>query len=251
MKDTRWIMGMPITVEVVDNDVTPTTFERVFAYFVKVDEKFSTYKKDSEISRINKGEIREQNFSKDMKTIFTLSEQTKEDTEGFFQIKKDGGYDPSGIVKGWAIKNASQIITSSGFENYYIEAGGDIQMSGYNKDKKLWTVGIRSPYNREEIIKVLRLTDRGVATSGIYIRGQHIYNPFNMEREITEIVSFTVVGPDIYEADRFATAAFAMGKKGVEFIEKLDGFEGYMIDSDGVATYTSGFTRYTNHNAFN
>ncbi len=54
----------------------------------------------------------------------------------------------------------------------------------------------------------------------------------------------TVIGPDVYEADRFATAAFAMGRMGVAFVEGLDGFEGYMIDAQGIATYTSGFERY-------
>jgi thiamine biosynthesis lipoprotein len=48
----------------------------------------------------------------------------------------------------------------------------------------------------------------------------------------------------VYEADRFATAAFAMGKRGIQFIEKLVGFEGYMIDVEARATLTSGFERY-------
>jgi len=48
----------------------------------------------------------------------------------------------------------------------------------------------------------------------------------------------------VFEADRFATAAFAMGRKGIQFIEELPGFEGYMIDAQARATYTSGFERY-------
>ena len=58
-----------------------------------------------------------------------------------------------------------------------------------------------------------------------------------------EIASITVVGPDIYDADRFATAAFAMGRDGIAFIESRPGLEGYAIDRDGVATMTSGFNR--------
>ncbi len=97
-----------------------------------------------------------------------------------------------------------------------------------------------------EIVKVLSITDCGVATSGTYIRGQHIYNPKHAGEPITEIVSLTVIGPDIYEADRFATAAFAMGREGIFFIERVEGLEGYMIDRSGQATLTSGFARYTN-----
>ena len=57
-------------------------------------------------------------------------------------------------------------------------------------------------------------------------------------------VSVTVLGPNVYEADRFATAAFAMGSEGIHFIEGLSGFEGYLIDKSGIAALTSGFADY-------
>jgi FAD:protein FMN transferase len=88
----------------------------------------------------------------------------------------------------------------------------------------------------------------GVATSGTYIRGLHIYDPKKDNQPVNEIVSLTVIGPNIYEADRFATAAFAMGKNGINFIENLPGFEGYMVDNDKKATLTTGFEKYiANH----
>ena len=94
---------------------------------------------------------------------------------------------------------------------------------------------------RWQEVKIVYLSGQGIATSGTYARGQHIINPLEPNVPITEIVSLTVIGPNVYEADRFATAAFAMGKSGIEFIENLEGFEGYMIDSQGIATYTNGF----------
>jgi thiamine biosynthesis lipoprotein len=77
------------------------------------------------------------------------------------------------------------------------------------------------------------------------VRGAHIYNPFAPAQEITDVVSLTIIGDDVLEADRFATAAFAMGKSGIEFIQSTPGLEGYMIDKSGVATFTSGFSSYT------
>jgi thiamine biosynthesis lipoprotein len=82
---------------------------------------------------------------------------------------------------------------------------------------------------------------RGIATSGTYVRGQHIYDPRQPGRRIDDIVSLTVIGPDVLEADRFSTAAFAMGKAGIYFIEQLPGFEGCEVDAGGIATQTSGF----------
>jgi len=246
MKQTHLIMGMPITIEVMDTLVTQDDLDTIFAYFVSVDDIFSTYKATSEISKLNRGEITLEQYNDDMKTILALSEQTKRDTDGYFDIKHEGVYDPSGIVKGWAIQNAAMLLKGWNVHNFYIDAGGDIQVSG-NKDGNPWRVGIRNPFNRTEHVKVLTLTDCGVATSGTAIRGQHIYNPYQPDTLLLDIASITVIGPHIYDADRFATAAFAMGKKGIQFIEQLAGFEGYMIDSHARATYTSGFERYVLH----
>lgn len=243
MKQTRLLMGMPITLEVVDGSVTRDDLDDVFAYFVSVDERFSTYKDSSEISQINRGELHPAQYSEDMKTILALSEQTKKETDGYFAIEHDGIIDPSGMVKGWAIQHAAQLLKARGFRNFYIDAGGDIQVAG-TKDGRPWRVGIRNPFNHAEHVKILALTDEGIATSGTAIRGQHIYDPYHPDTPILDVMSITVIGPNVYEADRFATAAFAMGTKGIAFIAKLAGFEGYMIDAHARATFTSGLKRY-------
>ncbi len=234
-------MGMPITVEIVDARATQIELDKIFDYFKYIDEKFSTYKRTSEIMAINRGELDVKDASEDMRIIFALAEETKQKTDGYFDIQKpDGSYDPSGVVKGWAIWQAAKILERDGFKNFYVDAGGDIEVKGTSKK---WKIGIKNPFKQEEIVKVLRVTNAGVATSGTYIRGEHIYNPKN-GKPANEIVSLTVVGPNVYEADRFATAAFAMGAAGINFIEQLDGFEGYVIDKKGIATMTSGFEKY-------
>ena len=99
---------------------------------------------------------------------------------------------------------------NEGIKNFYVNAGGDIQTLGKNSEGKCWSVGIRNPFNPEnEIVKVIYPRGKGVATSGSYLRGNHIYNPLNLSDELKDIVSITVIGPNVLEADRFATAAFA------------------------------------------
>jgi thiamine biosynthesis lipoprotein len=252
MKETRILMGMPVTVEIVfaspiglrprDSDVS-SAINKVFDYFTYIDQTFSTFKSDSEITKINQGLLTPEQYSEDMKTVFELSEKTKQETQGYFDIKNNQGiYDPSGLVKGWAIYRAAKILEDLGYENFYVEAGGDIQVRGKNEKKEFWNIGIRNPFLHQEIVKVVHAKhNEGIATSGSYERGAHIYNPKNRQSELAEIVSLTVVGPNIYEADRFATAAFAMQRNGIKFIEHLKGFEAYMIDKDGQATMTSGF----------
>lgn len=238
-------MGMPISVEIADSSTAHEALDKVFVYFKNVDQRFSTYKEDSEITWINQGRLAEKDWSEDIKTVFALAEQTKKETYGYFNIQQpDGRYDPSGIVKGWAIYHAAKILDGEGYKNFYIDAGGDIETRGKNSEGKYWSVGIKNPFNEQEITKVVYVSGEGVATSGTYIRGEHIYNPVE-KITIRDIVSLTVIGPNIFEADRFATGAFAMGRKGIDFIEKLGGFEGYMIDKNGLATLTSGFETYT------
>lgn len=225
---------MPVTICLpVRNE---NVFRQVFAYFRWVDNTFSPFKKNSEVSKLNRGE----KYNNDLKLILKLAEKTKNETNGYFDvIKPDGKTDPSGIVKGWAIFEASKIIKSFGLQGFYVDAGGDAEISG-----KDWKWGIRNPFNVNQIVKKLALSDCGIATSGTYERGQHIYNPINHKYTVSDIVSLTVIGANVFDSDRFATAAFAMGKSGINFIEKIPGLEGYMIDKDGVAIGTSGFNKY-------
>lgn len=251
MIQERIIMGVPIIINIRDEEAKQEFFDEVFNYFIYVDEKFSTYKETSEITAINNRKINLEDVSDDMKLVFKLSEETKKITNGYFDIiNHDGKYDPSGIVKGWSIFNAGNILKNLGVKNFTVEAGGDIEISGKNPEGKLWCIGIQNPFSKKrEIIKKVYLTDKGMATSGTYVRGQHIYNPFNKNVTLNEVISLTVIGPNIYEADRMATSAFAMGKDGIKFIEQLNGFEAYVVDNNGTATMTSGFNEYTKNNA--
>lgn len=264
MKETRVIMGMPITISLViprshvddrgelspsigmnGEEAASSAIAAAFNFFQYVDRKFSPYRENSEISQINRGEIKPENASDDMKEVFALSEQTKNESEGYFNIvNRQGVYDPSGLVKGWAINKASDMIASMGFLGHFVEAGGDIHASGLNHEGKPWKIGIKNPFCERGFVKIASLVDRGIATSGSYIRGDHIYNPKDKAGKIEDIVSLTVIGPNIYEADRFATAAFAMGKKGIQFLERMPGLEGYIIDKKSTATMTSGFSSY-------
>lgn len=238
-------MGMPATVELSGEDAR-RHIDQIFNLWEEIDARFSTYKENSEIMRINRGEIAKSAYSAPMREIFELSVRTANDTGGYFDIRNPRGVlDPSGVVKGWAIQKAAEYAMEAGFTSFYIEIGGDIQTRGTNAEGAEWTVGIRNPFKHDEIVKVVTPRGKGIATSGTSARGAHIYNPHAPKETITDIVSISVLGPDIAEADRFATAAFAMGRRGIAFIEGLNGFEGYQIDRHGIAIMTSGFEAYT------
>lgn len=242
-KVTRILMGMPIAVEIVGEHVPKKIFDTVYNLFAAVDTRYSPFKPESEVSRINAG-LPQSAWSREMQHIMALCEQTKQETDGYFDAYNQGRFDPSGIVKGWAIQRAAELLLASGYDNFYIEAGGDIAAYGCNAEGVPWRIGIRNPFNRQEVIKVLHIQNKGVATSGAYIRGDHIYNPHTPGSVPKGVASITVIGPDVYNADRFATAAYAMGRRGITFVEALDEFEAYMVAPDHIATMTTHLERY-------
>jgi thiamine biosynthesis lipoprotein len=242
MERTELIMGMPVKITTVDT-ISDAILSEIFDYCRAVDERYSTYKSTSEISRINAG-LPKSKWSAEMRDIFRRCEITKSQTRGYFDpVQPDGTLDPSGIVKGWAVQNAAERLRRKGVTDFSVDAGGDIAVRGDSPSGGEWRIGIRNPFDRDQIVKVVGLRDQGIATSGTAIRGQHIYDPIE-HKSLDNIVSLSVIGPNVYDADRFATAAFAMGREGISFIENLKGFEGYMIDKDGIATMTSGFMEY-------
>lgn len=244
MKQTRILMDMPITVEVVGSDVPQSTLDDVFAYFERVEDKFSTFREDSQISLFNQGKLALEQLDEEVVEVLDLCQQTSADTFGYFDIFIHGRIDPAGLVKGWAIRNAAEILAKNGLQNYFVSAGGDIQVAGKNIQNNCWTVGIQDPLDKGKIIKKVKLTTEGIATSGTYQRGQHIVNPHQPEKKLTDTLSLTVIGPDIYEADRFATAAFAMGSKCLDFISSRPELAAFTVDHLGKTHQTDNFNQY-------
>jgi len=247
VRRTEIIMGMPVTVviperERADHDVDASA-EAVFAYFRDVDERFSPFKVDSETSRIGRREIPPSEASPEMQEVLRLSEETRRMTNGYFDVWLRGRFDPSGLVKGWAISRAAEILDAEGYLSFSIEAGGDIETRGANDEGQPWLIGVRNPFDPSTVIRTVKLANRGIATSGTYIRGEHIYNPRTGERA-NGIASLTVIGPNAYEADRFATAAFVMGRAGAQYVAGLEGLDAYMVELNGDAVFTPGFAEY-------
>jgi FAD:protein FMN transferase len=246
MKQSRAVMGMPVTIEIATckteiTDAIGALFDAAYAYLESIDATFSPYKGDSEVSRINRGELTLARAGAELREILKIAEQTRRETHGYFNVMRGGVLDPSGIVKGWAIRHTAQLLRDGGCSQFYVDAGGDIQTCGGKPDGTPWIIGIQNPFEPGRIVKRIAVAEGGVATSGLYQRGRHIYNPHDFDDALDQVASITVVGPDICDADRYATAAFAMGRSGIDFIASLDGFEGYAITHDRRATMTAGF----------
>ena len=244
-------MGTAIGLDVRDSSVAPTALGRAFAYLRGIDERFSPYKPDSEVSRLIRGEIDEAEASAELQAVLELCETVRRTTMGYFDIRThrpDGRPDPTGLVKGWALEHTGRILELAGARNYCINGGGDVVVRGHAAPGHVWRVGIRHPLMTDGLATVLAISNGAVATSGAYERGEHIRDPFT-GRSPSGVLSVTIVGPSLTFADAYATAAFAMGPTGLAWVAGVAGYEGCSVtaDQDGSnarLVWTPGFDSY-------
>ncbi len=152
----------------------------------------------------------------------------------------DGALDPSGMVKGWAIERASDLLAAHGARNHAVNGGGDVQLAGESAPGQPWRVGISDPGRAGTVLTVVAGRDLAVATSGAAERGAHIFNP-HTGSPAGGPASVTIVGRHLTFADAYATAAFAMGTDCLAWIEALPGYEGLVVHGDGTREATSGW----------
>jgi thiamine biosynthesis lipoprotein len=250
LRRVEQIMGTAIGFDVRDPDVPPAALEEAFDYLRDIDRRFSTYKPDSEVSRLSRGEISEEECSPDLLEVLELCDEVRETSQGYFDIRAhrwDGGLDPSGLVKGWALENAGRILETAGARNYCINGGGDIVVRGEAAPATPWRIGIRHPLEAAKVATVVSMEFGSVATSGAYERGDHVRDPFTGKAP-QGVLSITVVGPSLTYADAYATAALAMGPTGLAWVAGLAGYAGCSITADrdgsnGRLAWTPGFER--------
>lgn len=233
---------MPAKLQISGDKDAKMIVEKIKELFVEIDETYSTFKMNSVVNKYRRGEITLSEHP-ELKLILNECEKTKRETNGFFDCEYRGRLDPSGLVKGYAISQGAKLLKLQGFDNFMLEIAGDLQTSGFNGQSQKWKIGIENPFAKNEIVKVVELSGQGMATSGTSVHKDHIIDPFT-KLPAHEIASISVIADDIYDADRMATAAFAMGEKGIEFIHSLHGFAGYMITNDKQGIMTESFKQY-------
>jgi thiamine biosynthesis lipoprotein len=236
------IMGLPVVVDVRD-DCKGDVLDQLFDWLRWVDTTFSTFKDDSEISRINRGELRGDHAHPHVRQVLERCEQLRNETDGYFDMRTpDGSIDPSGLVKGWAVDRAAAILDDAGLNNYAVSAGGDMRVRGRAVPELAWSVGIQHPFEAQQVAAVIETTgELAIATSGAYARGDHVWNP-HTGRPPSGTLSVTIVGPELATADAYATAAFAMGPEvAPHWTARLDGYEAMTILADETVFKTGGF----------
>jgi len=234
-------MGTMVSLRL--RDPAPTALvDRVLAWLHRVDQIFSTYRADSQISRLARGAVTLDRCDPDVRLVLELCERLREASRGYFDAwaAGPGRLDPSGVVKGWSVELASEQLAAGGAAHHLINAGGDVQARGEREPGQPWRVGVSDPQRPERLLTVIDACDLAVATSGTSERGTHVLDP-HRRAPADQLASVTVVGPSLTWADGYATAALAMGLDAPDWLAELDGYEALVVDTHGAAWWTSGF----------
>ncbi|MFJ4833687.1 FAD:protein FMN transferase [Streptomyces sp. NPDC088747] len=237
MRRVEHVMGFPVSLRIDDGDgdAQEEAADAVFAWLREVDARFSPFRPDSEVSRLDRGEPAPHEVSADLAEVLGLCEDYRVATRGAFQVRLPGrGLDPCAVVKGWSVQRAAELLTARGTSRFCLNAGGDIASAGGP-----WRVGVRHPERADRLCAVLEIAGGAVATSARYERGDHIVDG-RTGRPATGLLSMTVVASSLTEADATATAAFAMGAEGVEWAAAREGCEVFAVDAEQRVFRTPG-----------
>ena len=214
-------------------DADPTAIDRAVAGIHAAEATFSTWRDDSAISRLRRGELALGDAPPEVAEVLDLCHRAHRLTGGLFDAwASPDGVDPTGIVKGWAGQRAAEALFAAGYEAVNVNAGGDVQILGGPQ-----RIGVRSP-DRPDVLACVVDVDGAIATSGRYERGGHLLDP-RTGRPAEGPLSATVVGPELWLADALATALYV---EGVEGLARLgDGYTGLVITADGMMHPSAGF----------
>jgi thiamine biosynthesis lipoprotein len=228
--------GEPLAVQ--------TALREAVAGLHRVNEVFSTYRDDSQVSRLARGELTVADCDPEVAEVLELGAEAERLSDGWFSTRYEGRLDPTGIVKGWAVERAARRMAESGATGVSVNGGGDVQLLGVPGPERPWRVGVSDPLRPgglAAVVSAAGASELAVATSGTAERGAHIVDPRTGRSAVTDLLAVTVVAPTITWADCWATAAFAMGsREGLAWLESLPDVEALLITAGDEVRCTGG-----------
>ncbi|MZD53598.1 FAD:protein FMN transferase [Streptomyces sp. SID5606] len=225
-----------------------TALDEAVAQLRRADEVFSTYREDSQVSRLARDEVAVGECAPEVAEVLGLAAEAERVSEGWFSTRYRGRLDPTGIVKGWAVECAARRLASAGATGVSLNGGGDVQLLGTPGSGRPWRVGVSDPLRPgglAAVVSAAGAAELAVATSGSAERGAHVVDPRTGRLAVTDLLSVTVVAPRLTWADCWATAAFAMGsREGLRWLESLPGVEGLLITAGDEVRCTGGLAAW-------
>ena len=232
------VWGTIVDVDIASSSVSEEALnqgmQQVIDFCKQVDADFSTYINTSWVTRLRTNQVEITSCPPSVQEVWQLCLQAKHLTDGAFDPwAVEGGFDPSGLVKGWSADKCADMLVSLGIEHVQVNAAGDLSLRGgfYDGVVKPWRIGVVNPENKNEVVQTFEIGDGAIATSGAYERGAHINDPYTGLIAIGA-KSATVVGPLGWLCDSLATALMVAGEDGAKYFAQpeLEGYQVFVVD---------------------
>ena len=237
------VMGTVASIHVItdaSHDVVSAVDESARSCFDELhelDRIFSTYRDDSDISRIRSGELDLAHADERVAMVHAACLEARETTGGLFDAWQQGWFDPTGYVKGWAAEGAARrallpLVNVPGIHAAGLTVGGDMQLFTADGSDWTWRVGVADPADPARLAATVDVRTGAVATSGTAERGCHIVDP-RTGRASSSVAGATVVADRLTTADLWATTAVVAGFEDLTWIGTPGVRSGVVIASDG------------------
>ena len=249
LRHVEEVMGTVFSFDVRggEPDVVQAALDDAIAQLHRVDEVFSTYREDSQISRLARGELTVAECDPEVAEVLDLCAEAERLSDGWFSTTYQGELDPTGLVKGWSTERVARLLAAAGASGVSVNGGGDVQLYGVPGPQRPWRVGVADPLRPGSLAAVVSAAgadELAVATSGTAERGTHIVDPRTGRSAVTDLVAVTVVGPRLTWADAWATAAFAMGsRQALDWLESLPDVEALLVTAGDEVRCTGGLAQ--------
>jgi thiamine biosynthesis lipoprotein len=243
-REVEHLMGMPISLALRGRHAGTATgtdaWAAALAELRQVDAVFSTYRDDSWVSRLGRGEVELDDCPDVVREVLDLAERARRQSGGAFDVRRRGAdgrqvLDPSGVVKGWAAQRAAAPLLALDDTDVCLSAGGDIVCVVADPARPAWRIGIEDPRAFDRVVAVVPVRNGAVATSGLARRGAHVVDA-RSGAVPTALASVTVVGPDLTWADIDATCTLALGPDGEAWLRARPGRSAVLVRPDGTVT---------------
>ncbi|MHA6758568.1 FAD:protein FMN transferase [Streptacidiphilus sp. PAMC 29251] len=249
LRHAEAVMGTVVSFDIRDgasDAAARDALRQAVSWLHRVDAVFSTYRTDSQISRLGRGELTLADCDPEVAEVLALGEQAERASAGWFSVRAGRALDPSGVVKGWAVERASAILSAAGCVRHSVNGGGDVQTCGEPEPGRGWHLAVAHPLHPGAFATLVSGSGIALATSGSAERGAHILDPrTGAPVDGGGLASVSVVGRSLTAADIAATAAYAMGGAAAKgWLEQQPGLDGFAVTAEGRAWWTSGFGAY-------
>jgi thiamine biosynthesis lipoprotein len=243
-------MGMPISLAMRGRHASDAhgraAWADVMTTLGSADRVFSTYRPDSYVSRLGRGEISLEDCPLEVAEVFALGDLAEQESQGAFRVRRTGVdgttvVDPSGVVKGWAAERAAARLRCLEATDFCLSAGGDMVCRTLDARDGPWRIGVEHPLDTTRLVALVPVFTGAVATSGAAHRGEHVLDA-RTGLPPAGVASVTVVGSSLTWADIDATAAYAQGRSAARWLSTRTGRRGLVVWEDGSTTLIDGGT---------